>query len=60
MILIYRLITLYSALVRHYIVDTSLYMCDGISWMYGRNRVVRACMMWYVVTCISAGRQIIV
>lgn len=44
MILTYRLVALYSALVRHYIVDMHKYSIVGMSWMYGRNGAVRACM----------------
>lgn len=35
-------------LVRHYIVDTCIMCIDGIMQVYGRNRHVVACMMWYV------------
>lgn len=37
------------ALVRHYIVDTSIMCIDGIMWLYGRNRHVVACMKWCVM-----------
>ena len=53
MILIYRLIynrlvALYNALVCHYIAGMHKYSIVGMSWIYGRNRAVRACMMWCV------------
>lgn len=31
--------------LRHYMVGIGII---GIYWMYGRNRAVRACMMWRV------------
>lgn len=40
--------TLYNALYAIIILDTSICICDGILWMYGRNRHVIVCM---IVVC---------
>ena len=43
-----NIVALYMAFDGHYIVDMHKYSIVGMSWMYGRNRHVVTCMMWYV------------
>ena len=46
--LLYRLMALYMAFYGNYMVVMHRYSIVGMLWIYGHNRHVVACMMWYV------------